>query len=241
MNKTRSRIRLDRLLLLLMGCCLTFALLILMIWAAFFKIQDSNNLRQTQPLETADRANDPNISLAPLPFAESTLPILSAPRSTQQAAQRWALARQADPLFIELIPVFWQEAEAVGVDPLVAYCQSALETGFMHFSSVVPATFHNPCGLKTTLGGGDTERLAHAQFPDWPTGIRAQIDHLALYAGHADYPREDSPDPRAFEFLKGTAPEVESLGGRWAPSQDYGQILRRLMEEVHAYDATQAP
>lgn len=169
-------------------------------------------------------------------FEESELPLAHAPRASLEAAQKWARERSSTDLFPSLAPLYWKQAQQIGLDPLAAYCQAALETGFMKFSSVVPESFHNPCGLKTSTGGGDYDTSAHMQFPDWETGIQAHLDHLALYAGIQGYPRSDTQDPRHFDYLLGQAPTVESLSGRWAPSQEYGQILRKLMEEVLAYE-----
>lgn len=169
-------------------------------------------------------------------FEEDELLLTHAPRASLEAAQKWARERSSSDLFPSLAPLYWDRAQQVGLDPLAAYCQAALETGFMQFSSVVPESFHNPCGLKTPAGGGDYDTAAHMQFPDWETGIQAHLDHLALYAGIQGYPRSDSPDPRHFDYLLGQAKSVEALSGRWAPSQEYGQILRKLMEEVLAYE-----
>ncbi|MFW5439040.1 copper amine oxidase N-terminal domain-containing protein, partial [Paenibacillus apiarius] len=37
------------------------------------------------------------------------------------------------------------------------------------------------------------------------------------------------PDPRHFQYLRGTAKTLEELGAKWAPSSTYGQ---RLVEEL---------
>ena len=46
--------------------------------------------------------------------------------------------------------------------------------------------------MKTTVGGADHDITAHCQFDSWETGIRAQVDHLALYAGAPGYPKSVS-------------------------------------------------
>lgn len=169
-------------------------------------------------------------------FKEDSLPLIHTPRASLMAAQKWARNRSSTDLFPSLAPLYWEQAQAIGLDPLVAYCQAALETGFMKFSSVVPESYHNPCGLKTPQGGGDYDSAAHMQFPNWQTGIQAHLDHLALYAGVQGYPKDDSPDPRPFPYLFGEAKTVESLSGHWAPSMEYGILLRELMEEVLAFE-----
>ncbi|MFM1654672.1 hypothetical protein ACI7RC_21620 [Brevibacillus sp. B_LB10_24] len=47
--------------------------------------------------------------------------------------------------------------------------------------------------------------------------------HLALYAGMEVTGK--IADPRHFPAIKGTAPTVESLGGKWAQDSDDGPIL----------------
>lgn len=174
---------------------------------------------------------------APVAFAEKQLDILSRPRASVETMEKWAKSRGADPVFVELAPLFYEISVKAGVDPLVAYCQSALETNFMHFTGVVTADFHNPAGLKVTEGGNNDDHIkdAHMKFPDWRTGIEAQVQHLALYAGAAGYPLEKPADPRHFKFLLGTATTVESLGGKWAPNPEYGTKLRAMMEAANAY------
>lgn len=168
-------------------------------------------------------------------IASNEIAILNPPRLSVEAAQAFAKAKNAHPDFINLAPIFWRVAAEYQVDPLVVYCQSALETGFMHFNGVVSREFCNPCGLKTTIGGGDYEESAHMRFPDWESGIRAQVQHLALYAGSENTPVKTPLDPRHFPYLKGTAPSVEALSKKWAPAEDYGQIIREMMEEALKY------
>jgi hypothetical protein len=93
---------------------------------------------------------------------------------------------------------------------------------------VLDASYHNPCGLKKTAGGGNYDRDAHRRFATWRQGVIAHLDHLALYAGARGYPKRATPDPRHFSFLRGRARTVQALGGAWAPSESYG-------DEVLAY------
>jgi N-acetylmuramoyl-L-alanine amidase len=83
------------------------------------------------------------------------------------------------------------------------------------------------------------------QFPTDEVGIQAHLDHLALYAGAVGYPQiyapsvnaaRSTPDPRHFSSVFGTAPEVEDLGGKWAPSSDYGTVVATLVNELLATD-----
>ncbi len=152
--------------------------------------------------------------------------ILGVPQATAKQAQAWAKSRNATQVFVDLAPLYWQEAFGRGgVRPEVAYAQSAKETAFGRFGGVVPGPeWHNWCGLKTTAGGGNYEVSAHAKFPDDVAGVRAHLDHLALYAGAKGYPKIDTPDPRHFPYIAGTAKTVEELSGKWAGS-GYGESL----------------
>lgn len=168
------------------------------------------------------------------PSPSKGFPIISKTKATVEQMQKWAKKKGANQLFIDLAPIFYNTSVAAGVNPLVTYCQSAKETGYMKFGGVINASFNNPCGLKTKAGGGDKDPNAHQRFKSWEEGIQAQVDHLALYAGAPGYPKPGTPDPRHFSFIKGTAPTVESLGGKWAPSASYGTDILKMIKEVEA-------
>lgn len=182
------------------------------------------------------RHKDLNATLCPgknYPFAEivmvaSGTPILGPPQATVAQAQAWARSCNAAQIFIDLAPLYWQEAPLRGgVRPEVAYAQAAKETAFGRFGGVIPGPeWHNWCGLKTTSGGGNYDVNAHAKFPDDLTGVRAHLDHLALYAGAPGYPLPGTPDPRHFPYIAGTAKTVESLSGKWAGA-GYGESIVR--------------
>lgn len=159
-------------------------------------------------------------------------PILAPPSLTVEEAQRWAKARRADPHFIELALVFWELAIAEDVDPAIAYAQAALETDRLRFGGVIDAGWHNVCGMKTAEGGDDHDPAAHQRFPDWETGIRAQIEHLALYAGAPGYPLEETVDPRHFAWLHGSGRSISELGRSWASAGHYSDALGRIVEEM---------
>lgn len=142
-------------------------------------------------------------------------------------AQRWARQHGATEQFVRNALLYWDVGPARGIRPEVAYAQSAKETAYGRFGGVIDASFRNPCGLKTTAGGGNGDPSAHQRFATWRQGVTACIDHLGLYAGAAGYPRSQTPDPRHFPSVYATAPTVERLGGRWAPDPDYGNSIVR--------------
>ena len=177
--------------------------------------------------------------------------IINKPTATYKQCEEWIKSKKtANKLALENLPIMWDCAIKNGIDPVVLIAQSMKETGWYNFGGVVPASFHNPCGLKITKGGGDYEVGAHMRFESWEDGIMAQSDHLALYAGGPTVPKYSpecashqnadhmdngtTKDPRHFTYLFGKCPTVESLGCNWAPSASYGTDIVKMIKEVQA-------
>ena len=177
--------------------------------------------------------------------------IINKPTATYKQCEEWIKSKKsANKLALENLPIMWNCAIKNGIDPVILIAQSMKETGWYNFGGVVPASFHNPCGLKITKGGGDREVGAHMRFKSWEDGIMAQSDHLALYAGGPYVPKYSpecashlnenhmdngtTKDPRHFTYLFGKCPTVESLGCNWAPSASYGTDIVKMVKEVQA-------
>lgn len=161
--------------------------------------------------------------------------ILNKPSASLEQAKEWAKTKNNHSEFINLAEIYFELGPKVGVDPVIAYAQMAHETGFLYkvkSAAGIDASYHNPCGLKTTQGGGDYQASAHKRFATWEEGISAHLDHLALYAGAKGYPKKFTQDPRHFPYLLGTCKYVEDLGGKWAPSKDYGSKLMKYVNEI---------
>ncbi|WP_366777409.1 N-acetylmuramoyl-L-alanine amidase [uncultured Clostridium sp.] len=165
--------------------------------------------------------------------ATDNMKIISTTNITVAEAKAWAKERGATNTFISLADLYWKYAASRGnVNPAVAYVQAAKETGYGKFGGVINESYHNPCGLKTTQGGSDTDPNAHMKFNSWDEGVQAHLDHLALYAGASGYPRSDTYDPRHFSSIKGKATTVVSLGGNWAPSSTYGSDILFMYRQM---------
>ena len=159
--------------------------------------------------------------------------IVSDTKLTAEQAKKWAKSKGATETFINLAELYFKYAESCGnVNPGIAYVQAAKETGYGKFGGVLNESFHNPCGLKTSSGGGDKDPDAHQRFNSWDEGVQAHLDHLALYAGANGYPKSNTYDPRHFVTIKGKAPTVNSLGGKWAPSATYGEEINTLYRNL---------
>ena len=157
--------------------------------------------------------------------------ILSEPTATKQQLLTWVNSKNPNKLAIQLLDKFWNISISEGVDPIIVFCQSMKETGYMKFGGVLDASFHNPCGLKIIAGGGNYDPNAHKRFNSWDEGILAHVQHLALYAGKEGYPLSNPVDPRHFGYLYGKCKTVESLSNNWAGST-YGDDIVKLCKEV---------
>jgi GH25 family lysozyme M1 (1,4-beta-N-acetylmuramidase) len=165
--------------------------------------------------------------------ANSDLKILSETKVTAKQAGQWAKSKGATDIFVGLAEFYWKYAPEHGnVNPAIAYVQAAKETGYGKFGGVLNDSYHNPCGLKKSSGGGDTDPNAHQKFESWDFGVQAHLDHLALYAGAKEYPRSTTNDLRHFSTIKGKATTVSALGGKWAPSVTYGEEVNALYKNL---------
>ena len=184
--------------------------------------------------------------------------IINKPTASFKQCEAWIKSkRTANKLALDNLQIMWDCAIANGIDPCVLIAQSMKETGWYNFGGVVPASFHNPCGLKVTKGGGDYEVGAHMRFKSWQEGIMAQSDHLALYAGGPNMPKYSpecashqnadhkangtTQDPRHFTYLFGKCPTVESLGCNWAPSASYGTDIVKMIKEIYSMEVEEEP
>jgi len=162
--------------------------------------------------------------------------ILGQSRSRPQAVFRVAVRKGAHTRYRNVIALYYAIAPRYRVRPEVALAQAAHETGWGHYGGVVPPDYHNWCGLKTAAGGSDSDPAAHARFPDDVTGILAHVQHLAAYAGGPTPQDAGDPvvSPRLHLVQRGSAPTVEQLGGKWAPSAVYGARVAAIVAEFLA-------
>lgn len=162
--------------------------------------------------------------------------IISSTKITAEDAAKWAKSKNATDSFINLAKLYWKYYKDCGnVNPAIAYVQSAKETGYGRFGGVINETYNNPCGMKISAGGADSDPDAHMKFKSWDEGVQAQLDHLALYAGASGYPRSNTYDPRHFVTIKGKAKTVNALGGNWAPSKTYGEEVNKLYNDLLSF------
>lgn len=157
--------------------------------------------------------------------------ILSEPTATKEQLLEWVKVKNPNQLAINLLDLFWNISIDNGVNPVIVYCQSMKETGYMKFGGVLDESFKNTCGLKNYKGGGDYDPDAHKVFSSWTKGILAHVEHLALYAGKEGYPLSEPVDPRHFAYITGKCTTVESLSNNWA-GNNYGNDIVKMCKEV---------
>nr|WP_206529873.1 glucosaminidase domain-containing protein [Clostridium perfringens] len=164
---------------------------------------------------------------------EEDIPIVSDVFITVDDAKKWAQGKGATKEFVELADLYWEYSDEHGdVNPALAYVQAAKETAYGNFGGVLDASYHNPCGLKTNKGGSDKDPKAHMKFKSWNEGVKAHLDHLALYAGAEGYPKAETKDPRHFASIFGKANSVTDLSKNWAPSPTYGEEILGMYNEM---------
>lgn len=169
-----------------------------------------------------------------LPKSEDKL-IIAEPTASMKQISHWAESNFKDASFNELLYIYYPKCVELGVNPVVLFSQMSLETGFLYkipSNAGIDASYHNPCGLKTTEGGSSTDPNAHAKFESWDIGIQAHLDHLGLYLGLPGYPKSSTPDPRHFPYLLGTVSTVEDLGNTWTSSETYSDTIIKFCTEI---------
>ncbi|WBW99664.1 N-acetylmuramoyl-L-alanine amidase [Oceanirhabdus sp. W0125-5] len=163
--------------------------------------------------------------------------ISTAPTASKAQIDSWAKDKFLDSDYKELLDIYWDDCIAKKINPVILFAQMSLETGFLYripSQAGIDASYFNPCGLKTTSGGSNTDPNAHSKFKNWKEGITAHIDHMGLYLGLDGYPKDSTPDPRHFPYLKGRVTTVEDLGKTWTVSNTYASILLKFSSEIES-------
>ena len=123
----------------------------------------------------------------------------------------------------ELFEHYHDLASLEGVSLLVALAQMTHETNYLLFTGSVRAGQFNYAGIGATsaTNPGNT-------FPDMRTGVAAHIQHLKAYANEEPLVT-NLVNPRFHLVVRGVAPTVHGLTGRWATDPEYG---RKVLEHA---------
>ena len=136
----------------------------------------------------------------------------------------------------KFVQIIIEEAEAEGVRADMLACQIFKETGFLQFGGDVQPDQCNFGGIGATGNG-----VPGNSFPNVRIGIRAQVQHLKLYACENPEYVNEIVDPRFYMGIAGTAKYIEWLGiqenpyGKgWAAGAGYGYSIVNMMKAMAA-------
>ena len=153
--------------------------------------------------------------------------MVSVYESTRAAYPSSVYASKGAPSIRSFCTIVYNEATAEGVRPEVLFAQAMHETGWLRFGGDVRPDQCNFGGLGAVGNGA-----SGLTFPDVSTGLRAQVQHLMAYAS-TDPLKSQCVDPRFRYVVRGCAPCVEDLAGRWAADRNYAvpivSIINRLI------------
>lgn len=156
---------------------------------------------------------------------ETLTNILGGDIPDKNKAKQWAQNNELDDEFMVLADLYWLLYEKRGnVNPAIAFAQAALELSNNNWEELKEK--HNPAAIK------EEKSEKFKKFDTINDGVLAHLDHLALYAGAANYPDSKSKDPRHFSYLFGVCKSVENLSGKWNADQDYGIRMLKLYYEI---------
>jgi N-acetylmuramoyl-L-alanine amidase len=139
-------------------------------------------------------------------------------------AQARSMLAAKNALAPDYVDIYMSMEEKYGIRWDVVFAQSCKETAYWRFGGDVKPGQNNFAGLATF--GGDPG----ASFSSPADGVEAQFQHWHVYYYGGDLPAgTKNLDPRRDAVLKsgwaGKLQYVEDLGGRWAPSEDYGSSI----------------
>ncbi|MDR2802770.1 MAG: glucosaminidase domain-containing protein [Treponema sp.] len=133
-----------------------------------------------------------------------------------------------EPFAHNFARLYVEEAAVEGVNHDIAFSQMCLETGFLSFNGLVKPEMNNFGGLGAIGPGQEGE-----SFPSPQIGVRAQIQHLKAYATE-EPPRQAIVDPRYRWVRYGSAPTIFKLSGSWAADVEYGEKIKRVLDNLYA-------
>lgn len=130
----------------------------------------------------------------------------------------------------DLPKLYREEAAIEGVNHDIAFCQMLVETNSLNFGGSITPAQNNFGGIGSPTGGPEG-----SSFPSARVGVRAQIQHLKAYAS-LDPLVQRQVDPRFLFVVRGVAPLVDQLSGRWSADPEYGRkilaFMRRLYDSI---------
>lgn len=176
---------------------------------------------------------------SPAPISPSTT-LVSPARALQVQAEADILPRPNgtydDADVREILGRYYDTGPHGGLDPLLAVAQMTLETASLSSEWSQPP-HNNPAGIGVTGQPG-----VGISFPDWPTAVRAHVGRLLAYALP---PGAANPDQQELihealswrplpDTLRGVAPTLGGLSGRWAADTQYADKISSVANRIRA-------
>lgn len=187
-------------------------------------------------------------------------PLLAEPRASIDQARAFMLNRPHGtylPIDIStvIVPEYWRQSLAVGLDPVLALAQMIHETDNLT-SWWAARPRRNPAGIGVTgrhtrrrpASGAWSERggiwYEGTSFATWKDdAIPAHLGRLLAYAltdaqanatQHVLVTRALRYRPLPSSY-RGTARTLAGLDGRWAVGEGYGERIARIAEQIRTY------
>lgn len=176
--------------------------------------------------------------------------IINKPSITIAECEVWLNNKEGVSLLAnKLLPIIWVAATRNDIDPCVLLAQALIETN--NFNDIEHLNGCNTGSLRTAIyshGMVMGFEKGYTKFNSWNEGIHAHADHLALYAGVKGFPKHNphvktneyntnelTLDPMHFHYLFGTCTKVENLSGDWSKTNNYGQEIVNLVNDMINY------
>jgi hypothetical protein len=132
--------------------------------------------------------------------------------------------------FPDLPKLYREEATIEGVNYDIAFSQMCVETNFLRFGSDLKPSQNNFGGLGGVGGSNEAATFSSARL-----GVRAHVQQLKAYASLEPLV-QTQVSPRFRFVIRGIAPLVGQLSGRWSADLNYGDrimaVLKRLYESA---------
>ena len=182
----------------------------------------------------------PKTSPASPPEKPGATPVKTAAMATISQARAFLAAK--NPKAPEYVQIYVDMGAKYGIRWDAVFAQSCKETAFWKFGGLVKPEQNNFAGL------GAFGNQHGASFTTPSDGIEAQFQHWHAYYYGGNLPSGTKVlDPRRDAVLKsgwaGKLQYVEDLGGRWAPSPDYGSSIvndyMKVMQSLKVQDPVQ--
>ncbi len=139
-----------------------------------------------------------------------------------------AVNHPALPAELADLPKFYiRECAIEGINHDLAFVQMCLETKFLNYGGNISASHHN----FANLGGTDAD---WASFATPEAGVRAHVQQLKAYANTSPL-QQPQLAPRFDVVVRGIAPTVRQLTGRWSTDRQYAQKLLAMMRRMYEF------